>query len=88
MSAEQIRAFGQWALEHGIWVITDEIYQHLTYDGVPPFTSVLAEVPELAGTTVILGGGRQDLRDDGLAGGLDGRPPRTSSRRRRTCSRT
>ncbi|MGY5766192.1 pyridoxal phosphate-dependent aminotransferase [Brachybacterium sp. DNPG3] len=55
MSAEQIRALGQWALEHGIWVISDEIYQHLTYDGVA-FTSILAEVPELAETTVLLGG--------------------------------
>lgn len=55
MSPEQIRELGRWALEHGIWVITDEIYQHLTYDGVE-FTSVLAAVPELAETTVILGG--------------------------------
>lgn len=55
MSAEQIREFGRWAHEHGLWVITDEIYQHLTYDGVP-FVSILAEVPELAETTVLLGG--------------------------------
>ena len=32
-SREQVRAIGQWALEHGIWVVTDEIYEHLTYDG-------------------------------------------------------
>src|SRR6188508_1947015 len=31
---EQVRAIGQWALEHGVWVITDEIYEHLVYDGV------------------------------------------------------
>ena len=30
-SPEQTRAIGQWALEHGLWVITDEIYQNLTY---------------------------------------------------------
>ena len=31
---EQTEAIGRWALEHGIWVVTDEIYEHLTYDGV------------------------------------------------------
>ncbi|WP_442878163.1 pyridoxal phosphate-dependent aminotransferase [Brachybacterium sp. J144] len=55
LSAEQLAEIGRWALEHGIWVITDEIYQHLTYDGVE-FTSILRAVPELADTTVILGG--------------------------------
>jgi aspartate/methionine/tyrosine aminotransferase len=29
---EQVRAIGQWAVEHGIWVVTDEIYEHLVYD--------------------------------------------------------
>ena len=55
MSAEQIGELGRWAHRHGLWVITDEIYQHLTYDGVP-FVSVLSQVPELAETTVVLGG--------------------------------
>ncbi|MGH3432433.1 MAG: aminotransferase class I/II-fold pyridoxal phosphate-dependent enzyme, partial [Thermocrispum sp.] len=31
---EQVEAIGRWALEHGIWVVTDEIYEHLVYDGV------------------------------------------------------
>ena len=52
---EQVRAIGQWALEHGVWVITDEIYEHLTYgDAVAP--SILAEVPELADTCVVVNG--------------------------------
>lgn len=55
MRPEQIEALGRWALEHGIWVISDEIYQHLTYDGVP-FTSILSAVPELADTCVLLNG--------------------------------
>lgn len=55
MTPEQVEELGRWALEHDLWVITDEIYQHLTYDGVV-FTSVLKAVPELAGTTVLLGG--------------------------------
>lgn len=54
-SREQTEAIGRWALEHGIWVITDEIYEHLTYDGVEA-TPVLAVVPELADTTIVLNG--------------------------------
>jgi aspartate/methionine/tyrosine aminotransferase len=42
-------------IEHGIWVLSDEIYQNLTYDGVP-FTSILKAVPELADTTVLMNG--------------------------------
>nr|WP_240613217.1 pyridoxal phosphate-dependent aminotransferase [Brachybacterium endophyticum] len=55
MSREQLAEIGRWALEHGIWVISDEIYQHLTYDDVP-FTSILDAVPELADTTILLNG--------------------------------
>src|SRR5919205_487272 len=31
--AEQVEEIGRWALEHGLWVLTDEIYEHLTYGG-------------------------------------------------------
>jgi aspartate/methionine/tyrosine aminotransferase len=53
--AEEVRAIGEWALEHGIWVVTDEIYEHLTF-GDHEFTSILAEVPDLADTCVVLNG--------------------------------
>jgi aspartate/methionine/tyrosine aminotransferase len=54
-SPEQVKAIGEWALKHGIWVITDEIYEHLRYDGASaPSLPVL--VPELADTTIILNG--------------------------------
>jgi aspartate/methionine/tyrosine aminotransferase len=52
---EQVRAIGRWALEHGVWVITDEIYEHLVYDGVQA-ASIVVEVPELADTAVVLNG--------------------------------
>jgi aspartate/methionine/tyrosine aminotransferase len=52
---EQVRAIGQWALEHGIWVVTDEIYEHLVYDGARS-ASMPVEVPELADTCVVLNG--------------------------------
>ncbi len=54
-SPESIEAIGRWALEHGIWVITDEIYEHLTYGGAKS-TSIPVVVPELADTTVVLNG--------------------------------
>ena len=54
-SEEQVRAIGQWALEHGLWVIADEIYQNLTYDGVRA-VSVTEVVPELADRTLLLNG--------------------------------
>lgn len=53
--ADEVRAIGEWALEHGIWVITDEIYEHLTFGG-NEFTSILHQVPALADTCVILNG--------------------------------
>ena len=52
---EETTAIGEWALAKGIFVLTDEIYEHLTYDGVP-FTSIVKAVPELAENTVILNG--------------------------------
>lgn len=55
MSRAQIEELGSWALEHGLWVISDEIYQHLVYDGAE-FTSILDAVPALADQTVLLNG--------------------------------
>ncbi|WP_433674762.1 pyridoxal phosphate-dependent aminotransferase [Microbacterium gorillae] len=52
---EETRAIGEWALEHGIWVISDEIYQNLTYDGVTA-VSIVEAVPELAGQTILVNG--------------------------------
>jgi len=51
----EVEAIGKWALEHGIWVVTDEIYEHLTF-GEHRFTSMPTLVPELAETCVILNG--------------------------------
>lgn len=51
----ELTAIGRWALEHGIWVITDEIYEHLLYDGAEP-AHIVALVPELANQTVVLNG--------------------------------
>ncbi|KQZ11008.1 aspartate aminotransferase [Agromyces sp. Root1464] len=60
-SAEQTREIGEWALEHGIWVVADEIYQNLTYaeepDGVPPrAVSIVEAVPGLANQAILVNG--------------------------------
>ncbi|MBN6036264.1 pyridoxal phosphate-dependent aminotransferase [Amycolatopsis sp. 195334CR] len=52
---EAVEAIGRWALEHGIWVITDEIYEHLVYDGAKA-ESLPVVVPELADRTLVLNG--------------------------------
>lgn len=54
-SEDDTRAIGRWALEHGVWVISDEIYQNLTYDGVSAL-SIVAAVPELASQTILVNG--------------------------------
>ncbi|HBL07561.1 MAG: pyridoxal phosphate-dependent aminotransferase [Acidimicrobiales bacterium] len=53
--AGEITAIGRWAAEYGIWVIADEIYEHLTYDG-HEHHSIRALVPDLADTCVVLNG--------------------------------
>jgi len=54
-SVEQVKAIGEWALKNNIWIIADEIYEHLLYDGTTaPSMPVL--VPGLADTTIILNG--------------------------------
>ncbi len=52
---DEIEAIGRWALDQGLWVITDEIYEHLTY-GTHENHSIQKLVPELADQTVILNG--------------------------------
>jgi aspartate/methionine/tyrosine aminotransferase len=53
--ADEVRAIGEWAAKHGIWVITDEIYEHLTY-GDHEFTSLPVVAPEAAERCVVLNG--------------------------------
>jgi aspartate aminotransferase len=52
---EAVEAIGRWAVEHGIWVIADEIYEHLTYDGAVA-SSMPVVVPDLVETCVIVNG--------------------------------
>ena len=54
-SPAEIEAIGQWAKQRGIWVISDEIYQHLVY-GDTEFASILSLVPDLADTCILVNG--------------------------------
>ncbi len=52
---EQVAAIGHWAAAHGLWVLTDEIYEHLVYDDAQ-FASMPTLVPELAERCVVVNG--------------------------------
>ncbi len=52
---DQVKAIGEWALANGIWVVTDEIYEHLVY-GAAEFSSIVTQVPALADTCVVVNG--------------------------------
>ncbi|GAB3584182.1 pyridoxal phosphate-dependent aminotransferase [Leifsonia lichenia] len=54
-SPEQVEEIGSWADEHGLFVIADEIYQNLTYDGVKA-VSIVEAVPALADRTILVNG--------------------------------
>jgi len=52
---DEIEAIGRWAAEHGVWVVTDEIYEHLVY-GDHRFWSMPTLVPELADHCIVING--------------------------------
>ena len=54
-SPAEVQAIGEWADEHGLWVVTDEIYEHLVY-GDAQFSSMPTLVPELADRCVVVNG--------------------------------
>ena len=54
-SPERVKAIGQWALKNNIWIIADEIYEHLLYDGAQA-PSMPVVVPGLADSTIIING--------------------------------
>jgi aspartate/methionine/tyrosine aminotransferase len=54
-SPEQVKAIGNWALANGLWIVTDEIYEHLLYDGATA-PSICVAVPALADRTIIING--------------------------------
>jgi aspartate/methionine/tyrosine aminotransferase len=55
LSPAEVSAIGRWAAEHGLWVVTDEIYEHLVYGG-RDFSSLPALVPDAAERCVVING--------------------------------
>ena len=78
---DQVAEIGRWAAGRGIWVVTDEIYEHLVYDDAR-FVSMPVVAPEIGGPLRGAERRREDLRDDRVAGGLDDRPRRRDQGRR------
>jgi aspartate aminotransferase len=54
-TAEETTAIGEWAVEHGIWIISDEIYQNLVYEGTRAI-SIVEAVPDAAPQTILVNG--------------------------------
>ncbi len=54
-SPEETRAIGEWAESHGLWIVADEIYQNLVYDGVRA-VSIVEAVPALTDRTILVNG--------------------------------
>jgi aspartate aminotransferase len=52
---EEVEGVGRWAAGRGLWVLTDEIYEHLVY-GDAVFSSLPVRVPELADRCVVVNG--------------------------------
>ena len=54
-SPEDVAAIGRWAADAGLWVVTDEIYEHLVY-GSAEFASMPVEVPQLTDRCIVVNG--------------------------------
>ncbi|MGN6132101.1 MAG: pyridoxal phosphate-dependent aminotransferase, partial [Nocardioidaceae bacterium] len=54
-SRDEVEAIGRWLLEHDLWVLTDEIYEHLVYDGLET-ASLPVVCPELADRCIVVNG--------------------------------
>ena len=52
---DEVARIGEWAAARGLWVVTDEIYEHLVY-GTNTFRSMAVAVPELADRCIVING--------------------------------
>jgi len=71
---DEVAAIGRWAAEHDVWVITDEIYEHLIY-GATGFSSIGGQVPELQDRCIIVNGVAKTFAMTGWRGGWLVGPP-------------
>ena len=54
-SKQQVKEIGEWAHSHGIWIVSDEIYQNLVYDGQKAY-SITEVVPAMKDLTIMVNG--------------------------------
>ena len=52
---EQVAEIGRWAAANGLWIVTDEIYEHLVY-GDARFSSIPVMAPEITERCVVVNG--------------------------------
>jgi len=71
---DEVEAIGAWAAQHGIWVVTDEIYDHLVYGGAVA-TSLPEVVPDAAERTIIVNGVAKTYAMTGWRVGWSVSPP-------------
>jgi aspartate/methionine/tyrosine aminotransferase len=74
----EVRAIGQWAADTGVWVISDEIYEHLVY-GDAEFTSMPVEIPQLQSHCVVVNGVAKTYAMTGWRVGWSIAPPELSA---------
>jgi aspartate/methionine/tyrosine aminotransferase len=77
-TAEQIKRIGEWAAQRGIWVMTDEIYEHLVY-GESVFHSMPVLVPEIADRCIVVNGVAKTYAMTGWRVGWMLAPPEAAS---------
>ncbi|MDX2554226.1 aminotransferase class I/II-fold pyridoxal phosphate-dependent enzyme [Streptomyces stelliscabiei] len=82
----RLREIADWAQQHGIWVISDDIYRAFDYTGT--YQSILRVAPRLRGRTVVVGGVSKEHAMTGWRVGWLAAPPEVIASARRHVSRT
>ncbi|MEV7394424.1 MULTISPECIES: aminotransferase class I/II-fold pyridoxal phosphate-dependent enzyme [unclassified Streptomyces] len=82
----RLRQIAEWAQQHGIWVISDDIYRAFDYTGT--YRSILRVAPQLRGRTVVVGGVSKEHAMTGWRVGWLAAPPEVIASARLHVSRT
>ena len=75
---EEVRAIGKWAADTGVWVITDEIYEHLVYEDAQ-FSSMPVEVPQVRPRCIVVNGVAKTYAMTGWRVGWSIAPPEVTA---------
>jgi aspartate aminotransferase len=75
---DEVRVIGRWAADTGVWVITDEIYEHLVY-GDSVFSSLPVEVPQVRSHCIVINGVAKTYAMTGWRVGWSIAPPEVAA---------